>query len=72
MTCYVQTENEEELEAPYCTLFLRIGCDECPVMRHLAAVNPKYTPAIAFRQNRRIPSREARIGLLSHSSADKK
>ena len=54
-----KTQNEEELEAPYYNLFLRIRCNEGPIMHHLATVHPKNTSAIAFRQKRRIFSREA-------------
>ena len=52
-----KTQNEEELGAPYRILFLRIRCNEGPVMRRKDQL--KYTSAIAFRQKRNIPSREA-------------
>ena len=47
-----KTQDEEELEAPYCILFLRIRCNEGPIMRR--TVHLKYMPAIALRQKRRI------------------
>ena len=52
-----KTENEEELEAPYPISFLKVKCNEGSVIHSM--VHPKYTPAIAFRQKRKIPSREA-------------
>ena len=65
-----KTQNEEELGAPYRILFLRIRCNEGPVMRRKDQL--KYTSAIAFRQKRNIPSREAWIGLFIRSNADEK
>ena len=43
-----KTQNEEELEAPYRIFFLRIRCNEGPVV--CRTVHLKYASAIALRQ----------------------